>query len=133
VDAAPAIPPSLFKPEHSLELSLYIKFTEGVQLQDPLCAGAYSSNPKLGSCASQGYKYKHSNEPGRRIPWAGYPHGSNPDFGPSVVFENACLTGCGCCANTSTQFNPGSLPACRPPAPPTCGDTPSPGNPEWCR
>ena len=110
---APAIPPSLFKPEHCLELRQYIKFTENIQVQDPLCAGP-ENNPKLGSCASQGYKYKHSNEPGRRISWAGYPHGSTPDFGPSVVFEKTCLAGCGCCANTSTQFNPGSLPECRP-------------------
>ena len=114
VDAAPAIPPSLFKPEHSLELSLYIKFAEGVQMQDPFCGGAENGgNPKLGSCASQGYKYKHANEPGRRIAWAGYPHGSIPDFGPSVVFEKACFAGCGCCANTSTQADPGSLPGCK--------------------
>ena len=137
VDAAPAIPPSLFKPEHSLELRQYIKFTENVQMQDPLCAGP-ENNPKLGSCATQGYKYKHSNEPGRRISWAGYPHGSTPDFGPSVVFEKTCLAGCGCCANTSTQFNPGSLPECRPGRGKdnttvlTCGDTPRPGGPEWC-
>ena len=64
--------------------------------------------------------------------------GSTPDFGPSVVFEKTCLAGCGCCANTSTQFNPGSLPECRPGRGKdnttvlTCGDTPRPGGPEWC-
>ena len=144
VDAAPAIPPALFKPEHSRELSEYISFTEGIQMQDPFCGGAASTfsganNPKLGNCASQGYKYKHANEPGRRIVWAGYPHGTNPNFSPSVVFEKACLAGCGCCANTTTQANPGSLPECaagggssNTTAPPTCGDTPGPNAPEWC-
>jgi hypothetical protein len=131
VDAAPSIPPSLFKPEHSLELSEYIKFTEDIQMQDPFCAGV--QNPKLGSCSDQGYKYKHANEPGREITWAGYPHGINPNFYPSVVFEKTCLSGCGCCANIGTQAQPGSLPECNISSTvPTCTDTPVPSAPEWC-
>jgi len=131
VDAAPSIPQSLFKPEYRSILNQYIAFTEDIQMQDPYCSGF--QNPTLGTCASRGYKYKHANFPGRRIAWAGYPHGQNPSFYPSVVFEKACLAGCGCCANTTTQYHPGLLPECTgSAAAPTCGDTPNSSAPEWC-
>ena len=135
VDAAPAIPAALFKPENANKLALYIKFTEDIQIADPFCSGVKTatSMPKLGSCASRGYKYKHVNEPGRRIEWAGEEHGSNPSFEPSVAFEKACLSGCGCCANTTTQANPGRLPECSTQQRvPVCGDEIKPGVPEWC-
>ena len=119
VDAAPSMPKKLFEPQYAKELAAYIKFTQGIQIQDPFCGGYIDTpvgdpNPKLGTCASQGYKYKHANEPGRRVAWGGFPHGLSPDFGSSTVLQKACLTGCGCCMNTSVLYYPGTLPECAP-------------------
>jgi hypothetical protein len=117
VDAAPSMPKALFEPQFAKELAEYIEFTKGIQIQDPFCGAAGDPNPKRGTCASQGYKYKHANELGRRIAWGGFPHGPNPDFGPSTVLQKACLANCGCCVNTSVLYNPGVLPECASDAP----------------
>ena len=141
VDAAPAMPPALFDPANADMLALYIAFTADVQLQDPFCR-PYEGGIKLGSCASAGFKYTHANEPGRLITWAGYPHGENPDFGPSTVFTEACVKGCGCCPEMGMLYNPGAVPACAAgakPALPYCEDGPNKYDPhapplkhEWC-
>ena len=143
VDAAPSMPGfgSLFDPANAAQLALYIAFTTAIQPQDPYCK-AYEGGITLGSCASAGFKYKHANEPGRRITWAGYPHGENPDFGPSTVFIETCVKGCGCCPETGMLYNPGAVPACAAgatPALPYCDDGPNPYDPdapalkhEWC-
>jgi len=157
VDVRGSIPPSLFKPENSATLQAYINYTQGIQLfEDGHCAGFDTKHPTLGSCADQGYKYKHANQPGRVIGWAGRPQvvpvDPQPAY-PSPVFEMACLDGCGCCANYSTQVDGGDpdglIPCChdprayptpakcgRVPLPLACSDTPlrnaTHSYPEWC-
>ena len=111
VDAAPAMPAALFYPANADKLALYIAFTAAIQPQDPYCT-AYNGGIQLGSCASAGFKYKHANEPGRKITWAGYPHGENPDFGPSTVFLETCVKGCSCCPEIGMLYNPGTVPEC---------------------
>ena len=50
----------------------YITYTESINLYgDIYCGDSETNHPTLGSCADQGYKYKHGNEPGRQIQWAG--------------------------------------------------------------
>merc|ERR1712166_78960 len=87
-------------------------------------------------CAKEGTPRAFSVVPlvfHRSIEWAGEEHGSNPSFEPSVAFEKACLSGCGCCANTTTQANPGRLPECSTQQRvPVFGDEIKPGVPEWC-
>ena len=120
----------------------YIAFTAAIQPQDAFCR-TYEpefGSIKFGSCASVGFKYKHANEPGRRITWAGYPHGENPSFYPSTVFINTCIQGCGCCTEKGMLYNPGTVPACAAgTALPSCDDGPNPYDPhapplkhEWC-
>lgn len=134
VDAAPSMPKELFAPRFAQNLAEYIKFAEDIQIQaNILCqypgekpSGeiSRSNNPKLGTCASQGYKYKHANEPGRRITWGGYPHGQGGGVGPSTVLQKTCLTDCGCCVNTSVLYPPQSAPGLDPPAPECAPDAP---------
>ena len=72
VDASPAIPAILFRPENRATLQAYITYTQSINLySDDYCEGWTTNHPALGSCADQGYKYKHANEPGREIQWAG--------------------------------------------------------------
>jgi len=151
VDASPAMPANLFLPANRATLQAYINYTQSINLySDDYCQGFQTNHPTLGSCADQGYKYKHANEPGREIQWAGRPRVDpvDPQPGyPSPVFEQTCFEGCGCCANFSTQVDPAKgtlekVPCCsynpfRPGCdlkrrPPTCGDKPISGNPAWC-
>ena len=72
VDASPAIPAILFRPENRATLQAYITYTQSINLySDDYCEGWTTNHPALGSCADQGYKYKHANQPGREIQWAG--------------------------------------------------------------
>ena len=129
VDAAPSMPQALFDPANADKLALYIAFTAAIQPQDPFCR-PYQGGIQLGTCASAGFKYQHVNEPGRRITWAGYPHEANPNFGPSTVFLETCVKGCGCCPEKSMLYNPGAVAACAVPGVlPTCKDGPSPNDP----
>jgi len=139
VDAAPSIPKAMFQPENADKLALYIAFTSDIQPQDPFCNDGSGGQATVtpGTCASVGYKYTHANEPGRKVTWGGYPHGVNPDFGPSTVFQKACIDGCGCCPSLAMLYNPGRIPACTAGLLPTCRDAPSPSHPaplahEWC-
>jgi hypothetical protein len=133
------MPQVLFDPVNADKLALYIAFTAAIQPQDPFCE-PYEGGIKLGSCASAGFQYKHTNEPGRKITWAGYPHGENPDFGPSTAFIEICIKGCGCCPEKGMLYNPGAVPACgAKPALPYCEDGPNSYDPhalplkhEWC-
>ena len=137
VDAAPSMPKNIFEPEFATQLASYIAFTQSILIQDPFCGGKIDTpvgnpNPKLGTCASQGFKYAHANEPGRTLAWAGFPHGINPDFAPSTVLQQECLDSCGCCVNTSVLYNPGVLPECAadayaPTRPPPCTNCPPSG------
>ena len=106
----------MFQPENADKLALYIAFTSDIQPQDPFCNDGSGGQATVtpGTCASVGYKYTHANEPGRRVAWGGFPHGLSPDFGSSTVLQKACLTGCGCCMNTSVLYYPGTLPECAP-------------------
>ena len=114
VDAAPSIPKALFQPANADKLALYIAFTKAIQPQDPFCRTRYPDfgSIKLGTCASAGYEHEHANEPGREITWGGYPHGRNPDFGPSTDFVKACVDGCGCCPEPGLLYHPGAVPEC---------------------
>ena len=72
VDASPAMPAILFLPANRATLQAYINYTQSINLySDDYCQGFQTNHPTLGSCADQGYKYKHANEPGREIQWAG--------------------------------------------------------------
>lgn len=137
------MPPALFDPANADKLALYIAFTVAIQPQDPLCR-PYNGGIQLGSCASAGFKYKHANEPGRNITWAGYPHEENHNKPQqtSTAFLETCVKGCGCCPEKGMLYNPGAVPACAAgasPALPSCEDGPNLYDPhalalkhEWC-
>ena len=71
VDASPAIPAILCRPENRPALQAY-SYTQSINLcSDIHCEGDTTNHPTLGSCTGQGYTYNHANEPGREIQWAG--------------------------------------------------------------